>query len=614
VGGRIPDEIIDTVRDRTDIVQVVSAHIALRRVGANFVGLCPFHGEKTPSFNVSPERQTFHCFGCGVGGNVFTFLMRVEGRAFPEVIERLAREQGIELPRRADTPAEARARSERERLLKATAAAREYFRARLQSSPHAQAYLAERGVSEATIERYGIGYAEDAWSGLADHLGREGFAGALCARAGLLIERRGSGHYDRFRHRILFPIEDLNGNTVGFGGRALGGGQTAGDDAKYLNSPETPLYDKGRMLFGLGQAREAIRREGRAIVVEGYFDAILLAQAGLENVVAPCGTALTPGQVRVLRRFTRDLVTAFDSDEAGRRATERAMHLFIEEGVQGLGLALPEGMDPDDLIRQEGPEALRDRLQRARPLLESWVVERTEGVRSFAERARRATAVGSVLRKIESPIERDLYVRLAAERLGVEEGLMRETLRGESAAPGGAAPAEEGGAAAGGGPAGEDAGDPMAQKIARAEEELLAQLFRAPELLGDPDVMDALSQFRSPAASATARVLQEAGTCNPAVLVDRADDPAVGSLVSRLASREPPMDRRPPRELFRAGAWHLGRLRLERAIRELSREMNECQRRGESPADLLRRKVTLTRELERYKGMGPEEAPSGSRS
>ncbi len=610
MGGRIPDEIIDTVRDRTDIVQVVSTHVALRRVGANLVGLCPFHGEKTPSFNVSPERQTFHCFGCGVGGNVFTFLMRVEGRAFPEVVERLAREQGIELPRRPDTPGEARARSERERLLKVTGAAREHFRARLQSSPAARAYLAERGVEEATIARYGIGYAEDAWSGLADYLGREGFAGALGARAGLLIERRGSGHYDRFRHRIMFPIEDLNGNTVGFGGRALGGGQTAGDDAKYLNSPETPLYDKGRMLFGLRQAREAIRREERVIVVEGYFDAILLAQAGFENVVAPCGTALTPGQVRVLRRFTRDVVTAFDSDEAGRSATERAMRLFIEEGVQGLGLALPEGMDPDDLVRQEGPEAMRDRLQRARPLLESWVIGRTEGVRSFAERARRATAVGSVLRKIQSPIERDLYVRLAAERLGVEEGLMRETLRGE---PGGAAPAEEGGAAAGES-AGEEADDPMVQKIARAEEELLTQLFRDPELLGDPDVMDALAQFGSPAASATVRVLQEAGTCDPAVLVDRTDDPAVGSLVSRLASREPPMDRRPPRELFRAGAWHLGRLRLERAIRELSREMNECQRRGESPADLLRRKVTLTRELERYKGMGPEEAPSGSRS
>jgi DNA primase len=607
VGGRIPDEIIDTVRDRTDIVQVVSAHIALRRVGANFVGLCPFHGEKTPSFNVSPERQTFHCFGCGVGGNVFTFLMRVEGRAFPEVVERLAREQGIELPRRADTPAEARARSERERLLKVTGAAREYFRAALQSSSGARAYLAERGVDEATIARYGIGYAEDAWSSLAEHLAREGFAGAVGARAGLLIERRGSGHYDRFRHRIMFPIEDLNGNTVGFGGRTLGGGKTTGDDAKYLNSPETPLYDKGRMLFGLREAREAIRREGKVIVVEGYFDAILLAQAGFENVVAPCGTALTPGQVRVLRRFTRDVVTAFDSDEAGRSATERAMRLFIEEGVQGIGLALPEGMDPDDLVRREGPEALRDRLQRARPLVESWVVERTEGVRSFAERARRATAVGSLLHKIQSPIERDLYVRLAAERLGVEEGLMRETLRGEPAGT------EEGGAAAGE-PAGEDAGDPMAQKIARAEEELLTQLFRDPALLGDPDVMDALSQFGSPAASATARVLREAGTCDPAALVDRAGDPTVGSLVSRLASREPPMDPRPPRELFRAGAWHLGRMRLERAIRELSTEMNECQRRGESPADLLRRKVVLTRELERYKGMGPEGAPSGSRS
>ncbi|MDP3940403.1 MAG: DNA primase, partial [Deltaproteobacteria bacterium] len=428
MGGRIPEETIDLIRDRTDITQVISAQVSLKRSGGNFLGLCPFHTEKTPSFNVSPERQTFHCFGCGTGGNVFTYLMRLEGLTFPEVVERLARERGIELPRREASPAEAQARSERERLREVTSAARDYFEAQLAASAEARAYVAERGVGDETVKRYHVGYAPDGWTGLAEHLERKGFTAGLGVKAGLLIPRKGSGHYDRFRHRVVFPIHDLNGNVLGFGGRALSGGKTGGEDAKYLNSPETPLYDKGRALFGILEAREAVRRAGRVVVVEGYFDAILLAQSGIDNVVAPCGTALTDGQVRVLRRFAEDIVTVFDSDDAGRRATERAMHLFLEEGVQGYGVGLPEGLDPDDYVRQHGPDSLQQDIRLARPLLEEWVVRQAEGLRSFAERGRRAAVIGAVLQKIKNPVELDLYMKLAAERLHIEERLMREHL------------------------------------------------------------------------------------------------------------------------------------------------------------------------------------------
>jgi len=619
VAGRVPDEKIDEVRDRADIVQVVSRHVALRKAGRGFTGLCPFHHEKTPSFHVNPDRQTFHCFGCGVGGNVFTFLMRVEGATFPEALERLARELGIELPRRVATAADSRAREERERLLAITAAARAWFRERLAANAAASAYLEERGLSRETIDRFAVGYAEDDWEGLANHLKRSGVSLPLAEKAGLLIARRGSGHYDRFRHRIMFPIEDLNGNTVGFGGRALGDAKTAGDDAKYLNTPETPLYDKGRVLFGLRHARDAVRREERALVVEGYFDAILLFQAGIENVVAPCGTALTAEQVRILRRFTRDLVTLFDADEAGRRATERAMHLFIEEGVQGLGVVLPEGMDPDDTVRKEGADALRRRVEAARPLLEEWVIRETKGPLSLTDRARRAEAIAAVLGKIQGRIERDLYIRMAAERLAVDERLMRESAgrdRSQTSAPRGSAAVS--------GPAGASAGatasaapeppaDPWDAKIARAEEELLTQILREPGLLLDPGVEETLAAFTSPSARGAAVLLREAGTAVAAALVDRTADPALGSLVTRLASLEAPLDERPPLEIFRAAAWELDRMRLEREVRNLSREMHDRERQGELPAELLRRKADLTRELGKYKGIDGGRAPSGSR-
>ena len=614
MAGRVPDEKIDEIRDRADIVQVVSRQVALRKSGRGFTGLCPFHHEKTPSFHVNPDRQTFHCFGCGVGGNAFTFLMKAEGATFPEVVERLAREYGIELPRRAPTAAEARAKEEREKLLAITTAARAWFIDRLKASERARAYLAERGLTAETIERFGLGYADDEWSALSDHLQRAGFAPALAEKAGVLIARRGSGWYDRFRHRIVFPIEDLHGHVIGFGGRALGGGKTGGDDAKYLNSPETPLYDKGRILFGLRPARDAIRREERVLVVEGYFDAILLVQAGIENVVAPCGTALTADQVRILRRSTRDIVTLFDADEAGRRATERAMMIFIEEGVQGLGVPLPEGMDPDDVVRKEGADRLRARVQEARPLLEDWVIRETRGPFTLADRARRADAVAAVLGRIGNPIERDLYFRMAAERLAVDERLMREAAGRDKAArpePRAEAPAPQKAAVASAAP--EAPADAFDAKIARAEEELLAQILREPGLLLDPGVEETLGTFASPSARSAAALLREAGTAAAAALVDRTSDPALGSLVTRLASLEPPLDDRPALEIFRAAAWELERMRLEREIRGLSREMQERERQGESPADLLRRKADLTRELGRFKGIDGGRVPPGSR-
>ena len=305
----------------------------------------------------------------------------------------------------------------------------------------------------------------------------------------------------------------------------------------------------------------------------------------------------------------------FDSDDAGRRETERAMHLFIDEGVQGFGVTLPEGLDPDDFVRRDGPDALRQHIRLSRPLLEDWIVRQTEGVRSFAERGRRAAVIGALVRKIKNPIEQDLYLKLSAERLRIEERLMRESMNaGAGARAGGQAPVEvptgeDPAASAEASPAGHD---PALSKIARAEEELLAYIFRAPELLGEPAVSEALANFLSPATAAVASVVLDSRVAEPAHLVDRAETPEIGSLVSRLASLEAPMDDRRPIDLFRAGAWQLSRMRVEREIRALSDEMKEQERQGDLAPELLQRKVALTRELEKYKGMGAEPTPPGS--
>jgi len=430
--GRIRDEAIRTVRERASLSEVVSDVIALRRRGRSAVGLCPFHAEKTPSFTVSEDRGFFHCFGCGEHGDVFGFVMKTQSLTFPEAVRRVADRFGVPLPEEAGEPAR-----RREPLTAANAAAAAFFQAELRGpgGGRARAYLRERGLSEEVIERFGLGWAPGAGEALARHLRTKGVPLEDALTAGLVMRRDrpdgAGGVLDRFRERIMFPITDTSGKVIAFGGRILPGRPTGGEPPpKYLNSAESPVFRKGHTLYGIALARDAIRKADRAIVVEGYLDLIALAQAGIGEVVAPLGTALTAEQLRLLRRFTETVIACFDGDLAGRRAAARSFPVFLEAGLWGRGAFLPAGEDPDTFVRAQGRVALEGVLAAAEPLVEAFVGElagpKAEAVGRYAQAARE---VARLLKRVREPHEFDVLVRLAAQRLGVRE----ETLRSEGA-------------------------------------------------------------------------------------------------------------------------------------------------------------------------------------
>ncbi|MFQ3590849.1 MAG: DNA primase, partial [Chloracidobacterium sp.] len=414
---------VDDIRAQADIVRVISNYVTLRKRGANYLACCPFHHEKTPSFNVHPGKQVFKCFGCGVGGNVFSFVMRMESVSFAEAVRLVAEACGLPPPEaRAVAPDTAREAEERERLLRLHDLAAQFFQNQLALPEHyaARDYLAQREVYESTTAALGIGYAPDRWESLSRFLREHGATTGDLERSGLVTLKEGSpGHYDRFRGRIMFPIADAQGRIIAFGGRVLGDGEP-----KYLNSPETPLYVKGKHLFGLHLTKEAIRRAGFAIVVEGYMDFLRLYQSGVRNVVATLGTALTEAQVRQLRRYleTPKVVINFDSDRAGQAATRRSFELFLEQGFRVNVLYLPEGKDPDDFIRVRGADEYRERLKQSQPLIE-YLTDLARFEYDVSRPAGQAQAVNAVLpyiSKINDAIERDLAAERLADRLRLD--------------------------------------------------------------------------------------------------------------------------------------------------------------------------------------------------
>jgi len=429
----IPDATIDEVRERVDIVDLVGRYLSLKPSGRNHFGLCPFHGEKTPSFSVNRDRQIWHCFGCQEGGNAFTFLMRHDNLTFPEAVRQLAREVGVEIPESGGAP-----RQETESLVLANEAAQEAYRAALAApeAATARAYLERRGLAGAEAERFGIGLAPDAWDHVLGTLRRRGLGAEVGERAGLLARRQsGTGHYDRLRGRITFPIQDVRGRVVGFGGRALAPDQ----EPKYLNTPETPLFRKREAFFGFPMALEPMRRTGRAVVVEGYFDLIALHRAGVEETVATCGTALTEAHARNLRRRAREVVLLFDADAAGERAMARALEILLPEGLRVRAALLPAGDDPDSFLVREGAEALRRVVDSAEPALEHVIRSATaRGCGTAWEKADAIGAVAPLLVRVTDPVERgELSRRLALStqtELRHVELALRQAARGRSIA------------------------------------------------------------------------------------------------------------------------------------------------------------------------------------
>ncbi|HBA39714.1 MAG TPA: DNA primase, partial [Deltaproteobacteria bacterium] len=419
------------IRERASIVEVISDHLTLKKMGRNYLGLCPFHSEKTPSFTVNEEKGIFHCFGCGVGGNVFHFLMQYEHLTFPEAVEQVGKRYGIAVER-LDRPKAGRDGEEKESLYHLNERAAAYFHEMLFGRPEgkrALEYLKGRGVEERVARNFYLGYAPQSGQGLVAFLKKEGLSLKHAVRLGLLSER-GPQHYgEKFFDRIIFPIANAAGKVVGFGGRVIAQGLP-----KYLNSAETPLFRKGANLYGLFQAKEAIREVDRLVVVEGYLDVLALFQFGISYAVATLGTALTPDQVRILGRYTKNIVALFDGDEAGRKAAARSFEIFIEGGLLGRAAFLPQGEDPDTYVRSRGREVLETVVDQAIPLADysfTWLEEKygksIEGKSEIAQEIRR------LLAKVRNPFEMDLLARRAVDSLGIRE----ELLRPPSPAPGG---------------------------------------------------------------------------------------------------------------------------------------------------------------------------------
>ncbi len=432
--GRIAEEKIDEIRNRTDIVEVVSSYLPLKRSGVNNQGLCPFHQEKSPSFNVNSARQIFHCFGCGVGGNVFSFLMRMEGLSFPDAVRRLGEKVGIEVEEEAVSPDEVRRREERERILRINEVAGSFYHQLLledDASVLGRRYLRQRGYEGDTVRAFQLGFAPEGWETLTKHLAEKNFSSENVQKAGLVRPgKQGRGHYDLFRNRLLFPIHDLQGRIVAFGGRVL-------DDSlpKYINSPETAVYHKGQTLYGLYQARDAMRHSNEALVVEGYFDVLALHRAGFAGAVATCGTALTADHARLLKRYADKILLIFDEDAAGRQATFRAMDALLPVGLSVSVVAMPAGEDPDSLLKAKGEAGFRLCLDAARPVLEVFIEDQLRiNDESVEGRARAAEQVLERIRRLPGDLERSLYLKRLADLTGLDVELLQSKVRGGAVA------------------------------------------------------------------------------------------------------------------------------------------------------------------------------------
>ena len=420
---RIPREKIEEVQRYTDIVVIVSQHVPLNRRGKNYIGLCPFHNEKTPSFTVSQEKQFYKCFGCGEGGSVFNFLMKKEGLSFSEAVRSLARKAGVDIPQRRDASYD-----KRDYLYQANSLAAGFFQACLSSEEGRQAreYLDKRGIDRGSIEKFRIGYAPDRWDGLLTAAQGKGISAETLLGAGLVIAREGKkGCYDRFRNRLMFPISDLTGNVIAFGGRSLDG-----KEPKYLNSPETALFHKGGCLYGVDLARGDIFREKKVLVMEGYTDVIMAHQYGISWAVGLLGTALSEEHVRLLRPWTEVVVLVMDGDAPGLKSAERNVETLIREDVETRIAELPEGYDPCDLLLKEGRDSFLEKVGGAAEFFDFKVKRASQrlGLSTPSGKLAFARELIPLIAQIPDELKRQLTIKHLAEQIAAEEGILRRSL------------------------------------------------------------------------------------------------------------------------------------------------------------------------------------------
>lgn len=418
----IPQDKIDQVRLASDIADVVSGYVTLKKRGKNYFGLCPFHPEKTASFSVNPDLQIFHCFGCGAGGNVFTFIMRVESLTFPESVRLLAKAAGIVLPEEEEDLSQLQ---EKEALFYANQLANEFFMANLLREAEAEParrYLASRGLTPELFSRFGIGYSLNKWDGLLLHARARSVNPELLLKAGLVLQKEGGGIYDRFRGRVTFAIRSLSKQVVAFGARRI----IEDSSPKYINSPETPVYQKRFILYGLDLAREAVRQADCVVIVEGYTDLISLHLSGIEEVVATSGTAMTEEHARLLRRYTARAVILYDGDSAGAAASLRGAEILLAHGFDVRICLLPGGQDPDEFVRRNGAEAVRQQLQQGMPLIDFKMksLEQKGLLRTPTQKAESTRELLASIARVTDVIQKSFLLRDLAEKLNVEEAVL----------------------------------------------------------------------------------------------------------------------------------------------------------------------------------------------
>jgi len=421
-------EIVDQIRQTANIIEIASEYTTVRRRGNKYVGLCPFHSEKTPSFTLDETKQLFHCFGCGAGGDIFTLVMEKENLTFPEAVRYLAEKYNIPMPEKKKySPEKLKLQ---ERLYQISDQAMIYFRRNLFRTPEgkkARNYLQERKISDELIQTFKIGYALNSWDSLLNHFKNRGISPDLLEKAGLVLRRQSKeGHYDRFRGRIIFPIFTLTGKVVAFGGRTI-----IDEDPKYLNSPDTPIYSKGSLLYGLNFTRDKVREKSELIIVEGYMDFLALLQAGIKNTAASLGTSLTPQQVSLAARFTPLSIISYDGDSAGRKAARRGVSLFFEKGARIKVLNLPEGLDPDSYINQYGTEKYNKLVENSQPGIEFLINshKNKKQLNEPEEKSRIAKIMIEEVEKIPDPFIRSDYITRISEHLSLDENDLRALIK-----------------------------------------------------------------------------------------------------------------------------------------------------------------------------------------
>jgi len=575
MSGRIPQQFIDDLLERVDIVDVIDSRVNLRKSGKNYSALCPFHDEKSPSFSVNPDKQFYYCFGCGAGGNAIGFLMEYERLDFPAAVEKLAGIAGVDVPREGGASGASPRQAELASRLEAAA---KWFQAQLRTHPQAaqaRKYLEGRGLSEETVHRFGIGFAPPGWDGLLAALGRSEADRTLLLDAGLLIARDDGGLYDRFRHRIMFPIRDNRGRTVAFGGRVL-----IDEKPKYLNSPETAIFHKSQELYGLFEARRTVRDLDRVLVVEGYMDVVMLAQHGINNAAGTLGTSLTATHLQRLYRYTPSVVFCFDGDEAGRKAAARALEIALpamQDGRQASFLFLPEGEDPDSLVQRIGADAFRKLVSEATPLSEYLFEHYGQAVdlEHLDGRARLSNLLLPAINKIPGAVFRELMRTALAERVGMPANRLPQgpgqSLAGASQQPDTTVPARPQ-------PTRPPTPAPAAtaqRRVQGSTRHAIRLLLLHPELaerIPDMERLEALDDPDMPLLLQLAKQLKQSPQTSLGSVLGYWYGTQSGELLTRLAAEDPVPDGNPERE-FEDVMEHLGQRATRKTATEQLREL-----------------------------------------